>query len=476
MSRNIEEIVRQISINIKGVTSSSKEVKKDFAFVAIKGAIFDGHNYIEEAIKNGASYIIHESEVNSGGSQFFKTENCRKFLSLLAASFYKQQPENIIAVTGTNGKTSTVAFFKQIIENNGKTAATLGTIGLQGMEGVTDFLTTPEVTRIFKILRDAKREGINYFGLEASSHGLHQNRLDGIKFKAVAFTNFSKDHLDYHETMAEYLNAKKYLFSSLAKEGTTAVLNADIPEYAELKSLCKQKNLQILSYGFNGEDLKFIKITAHKASTSLDFTFKGENYSVELNMVGEFQVYNVMCAAGLAAACGINAENIFASLKNLTTVAGRMEKIEYKDVGEIYIDYSHTPDALEKALMTLRTYCQNKLIVAFGCGGDRDTTKRSEMGAIATKYADLTIITDDNPRTEDPIQIRNDIKAKLDPRTYTEIAPREEAIKFGLKSMQVGDIFLIAGKGHEDYQIIGKTKFPFNEKEIVKNYLVNSVL
>ncbi len=476
MFHNIDDIIQQIGSNICGVTGNSNEVKKDFVFVAIKGVALDGHNYIKHALEKGASYIIYDHDIPFDGENFFRTKNSRKSLALLAAAFYKHQPENIVAVTGTNGKTSTVAFVKQIIENDNKSAATLGTIGLQGMDGVTDFLTTPEVTKIFKILRDAASQKINYFAFEASSHGLHQNRLDGVKFKAVAFTNFSKDHLDYHATMSEYFSAKKYLFSDLAREGTVAVLNADIVEYEELKDLCMLKGLQIFSYGFKGEDFKFIRITPLKSSISFEFIFAGRNYTTEFNIVGDFQVYNIMCAAALAIACGLKAENVFASFKKLVSIAGRMEKIEYKNIGEIYIDYAHTPDALQKALTTLRIHCQNKLIVLFGCGGNRDISKRSEMGKIATNYADYTIITDDNPRTEDPSKIRKDIVAQLDPKSYVEIWPREEAIKFALNTIEKGDILLIAGKGHEDYQIIGTTKYPFNEKEIVKNYIKNNFL
>lgn len=460
---DLTEIISKIS----GVTSNSSEVKKDFAFVAVKGNTNDGHDYIDIAINNGAKFVIYDHDIsyNYENDIYIKVEDSRKALAFLASEFYKDQPNKQIAVTGTNGKSSIVSFVTQIGRFCNIKSASVGTVGVDGFVSECN-LTTPDAVSLFKMLKEAKMQNIELLSIEASSIGLHQHRIDGIKLSAAGFSNITHDHLDYHKTFDKYLEAKLYLFTDILKNGV-AVINADMQFFPEIYNICKQHNHQIITYGKNGEDIKLHEIKIVNSNSFIKFSIKENVYSLEVKLIGEFQIYNLLCAVGLAIAAGFDQEKIIESLPTIKNVRGRMEKVDKSDK-EIYIDYAHTPDAIENALKSIRPYCRNKLIILFGSGGDRDKTKRSIMGEVANKFADIVIVTDDNSRSEDPSNIRKDI-LKGCPNAI-EIAGREEAIKYAINHMEEGDLLLIAGRGHEQYLIIGNNNIKFCDFEIAKKY------
>lgn len=459
--------------DIGGITSDSRTVKPGFAFVALAGNKTNGNQFIDDAITAGARAIITTSDIifphNPSHIAHITTDNPRLLLSTMAARFYNQQPTDIAAVTGTNGKTSTAHFCRMIWEEMGLNSASIGTIGVidkhNSFAQENSSLTTPDPIALHHILATLVERNIQHVALEASSHGLDQYRLDGVKVKAAAFTNLSRDHMDYHHNVENYLHAKMGLFDRIMPPNGMAVLNADIPEYEVLAALCKTKKHPILSYGWKGEILRLLSITPTITGQIISFLVYGKEHTVQLELVGEFQAMNILCALGLVIACGGNAEEATSTLEKLPSVPGRMEKVPtISKESAIFIDYAHTPDALEKALQALRPHAENRLLVVFGCGGDRDKGKRPQMGAIAARLSDYAIITDDNPRTEDPATIRKEVLA--DCPKGIEIAGREEAIAYAIKNMQPGDILLIAGKGHEKTQILHDRTIPFDDLAI----------
>ena len=469
-----EDILKQI----KGVSSDSRLIKKDYAYIAIRGATFNGESFIDEAIANGANYVIIQSNEEldkKDGVIFVYVDNPRQSLSCLASAFYAPQPQNIVAITGTNGKTSTANFFMQLAHLINYKSAAIGTLGLTSLDSLTGLeqflhhdsaLTSPDSVTTNKILYNLAKENFTHVALEASSHGLSQYRLDGINFKAAAFTNLSRDHLDYHGTMAAYFNAKKRLFSEIVNDKTVIVLNTDIPEFNELDRIVKERGLKSIEYGKNARDIRLLECK----NNILNFNFFGKAVKAEINLTGEFQFYNMLCAVGLSVAAGLEEERILKELSNLKLVPGRMEKVaSTKSNNDIYVDYAHTPDALSKVLGDLKQHCKGRLILVFGCGGDRDHGKREVMGIIAEKFTDIVIITDDNPRNEDPQTIRNDVMRSM--KNPIEIGDREEAIAYAISILKKDDNILIAGKGHEEYQIIGDKKVPSSDKKIVVNIL-----
>lgn len=457
---------------------NSRTVEKGGFFIAIPGTQYDGTTYIKEALDREAGGVIVPLEFKEQiGSDikklypnvsFFVSQEVRKAASMLAAAYYPLQPENIVAVTGTNGKTSVVTFIRQIWAQLNLPAASLGTLGLviedrplpppTGTAG----LNTPDPIRLHQILQSLKEEKIDHLAFEASSHGLHQHRLDSVKLKAAVFTNFTNDHLDYHQTMEAYFDAKCRLFKEIMVHDTCAILNTDILEYEKLKNLCQRRSLRMISFGKAGETIRINSIEPQPGSQNVSLTFEGKKYDFNLSLVGEFQVYNVVAALSAVIACGENPSSAIAACGNLKGVPGRLEQA----AKDIYVDYSHTPDGLKLALLSLRPHTHGKLTVVFGCGGNRDTMKRGEMGDIAHRLADKVIITDDNPRYENPAEIRQQILAKCP--EASEIASRCEAIQTALKEMVPGDVVLIAGKGHETYQLIGDKALPFNDVEEVQ--------
>jgi UDP-N-acetylmuramoyl-L-alanyl-D-glutamate--2,6-diaminopimelate ligase len=464
-------------IFIAGITCDSKMVAKNYAFFAICGTASDGRKFIEQAVKLGASVIIYEpnedynypSQLND--VHYLKTDNSRLLLALTANKIYQPQPLFITAITGTNGKTSTADFYRQITQNLGLESASVGTLGaivkgkeLPGYYG----LTTPDPIKLNNLLNAVKLIGVDYLAIEASSHGLNQYRLNGISFSAGAFTNLSQDHLDYHGSMEEYLNAKLKLFTDHIKPGGVAVLNSDIPEYEHIKSICIQKNLKIIDYGKSAKVLKINNLENNVSSQKIDFNYLEQNFKVSTSIIGEFQAYNILCAIGLLVSCNIDINLAASGIEHLVNTPGRMQRVSID--ANIFVDFSHTPDSLEKALLLLKPLCTGRLITIIGCGGDRDKIKRPIMGKIACQIADIVIVSDDNPRFENAATIRAEILAGCNDNA-TQALDRASAIKYGIELMQENDILLIAGKGHEQGQIIGDITHPFDDVEVARQIL-----
>ncbi|MBY0500722.1 MAG: UDP-N-acetylmuramoyl-L-alanyl-D-glutamate--2,6-diaminopimelate ligase [Alphaproteobacteria bacterium] len=456
----------------------SRQVEKESLFVAIPGSQHDGINFVEEALGRGARGVVASQGVGQKMANYFKERypkvsffeavEIRKVASLLAAYFYPLQPDNIVAVTGTSGKTSVVSFIRQIWHHLGLSAVSLGTLGLI-IEGRplppptgTGGLNTPDPVKLHQILQVLKEQGIDYLAFEASSHGLHQHRLDSVRLKAAIFTNFSNDHLDYHHTMNAYLEAKMRLFKDIMAPHMFAILNSDMIEYSQLLDLCQKRGLKPVTFGKNADTIRLISIIPKMDSQDVLLCIEGKSYNLTLPFVGQFQVYNVIAALAAVMACGGNVNQAVEACLSLRGVPGRLEQA----APGIYVDYSHKPDALSLALKALRAHTKGQLWVVFGCGGERDTVKRPMMGEIAAKLADKVIITDDNPRHEDPAEIRRQILEKCP--NAREIPSRREAIMTAIKEMKTGDVLLVAGKGHETYQIIGDTQYPFSDVEEVK--------
>ena len=376
------------------------------------------------------------------------------------------------AVTGTNGKTSTAYFCTQIWQLLGKKSASIGTIGIATGDGLaygaTGSMTTPDPVKLHEILANLSNDGITNLVMEASSHGLDQCRLYGVNVKAAAFTNITRDHLDYHGTFEKYLAAKLRLFE-IMHEGV-AVINADIPKAGQIIQLCEERGHKILSIGKNGSYIILNDAIRTSVGQQISFEIAGKLYNINTRLIGEFQAYNLLTALALVIGCGANTDEAVAALAKVEEVPGRMQGVGVGgEVARVYVDYAHTPDALEKALDVLRPYAVNKLWVVFGCGGDRDKGKRPQMGEVAARCADVLVVTDDNPRTEDAAVIRKEIIAACP--EAKEIADREEAIKYAILNMSEGDVLLIAGKGHEKTQIIGDNKLAFDDVAVAKTEL-----
>ncbi len=445
---------------IKGLTSDSRAVKDGYLFAALPGVSVDGASFIGDAIAAGAKVVLAQNGVELPAAAkvtLILDENPRRVFAHMAAKFYAKQPDYITAVTGTNGKTSIVHFTNQLWKALGLQSASLGTLGLQSINGnEVGAMTTPDPVSLHAQLSELASDGVTHLAMEASSHGLDQHRLDGVRIKAAGFTNLSRDHLDYHKSMDEYLAAKSRLFSEILERDGVAVLNADIPEYEELKKTAKGAGAKIISYGVNGDDLRIISAspTTHGQKVLLDIF--GQKQEIIFPLVGDFQLMNALCAFGLAAAQDIeNTDHnvrLIAALSNLQGVPGRLQNVGGHPQGaNIYVDYAHTPDALEHALRALRPHTDGKLICLFGCGGDRDKGKRPMMGEIAQSLSDVVIVTDDNPRSEDPAQIRADVMTGA-PKAQN-IEGRGAAIRIGIENLSKGDVLVIAGKGHEQGQI-----------------------
>lgn len=451
------------AIEISALTEDSRKVSTGTLFAAFKGATTDGYQFIEKAIAQGASAILTDRPFQTD-IPVIVTQNPRAAFGQIAAKFYAPLPETIVAVTGTNGKTSTVHFVRQLWHLMGLKSASLGTIGIIENEQITHdgAMTTPDTVTLYHTLSALKQRGINHVAMEASSHGLHQSRLAGLSLIAGAFTNLTRDHLDYHGTMEAYLEAKALIFNQVKN---SAIVNADIAEYPKLKTVAKAKNLQLIDFGKNAEVLKIKHITP--THSGLTIGLNGEE--LKLPLLGLFQAENLLCAIGLLVGCGVDFNTIKPLLAKLTPVTGRMEKVGEKNGVPVIVDYAHTPDALEKLLHAARPHASRKIILVFGCGGDRDKGKRPLMGKIATQLADEIIVTDDNPRTEDAATIRREILASCP--NAIEIADRATAIKTAIEKSSTGDVVVLAGKGHENYQIIGTTKHHFSDKEVAQNVL-----
>ncbi len=458
-------------VEITGLTADSREVAPGYLFAALPGTQVDGAKFIEDAIAAGAAAILGPKTLPpgiGGNVPVLREDNPRKALALMAARFAGHQPETVVAVTGTNGKTSVASFVRQIWESMRLKAASMGTTGIIGPQGVQSLVhTTPEPVTLHEALNDLDRQRVTHLALEASSHGLQQNRLDGVSIVAGAFTNLTRDHLDYHANFDDYFAAKMRLFDDLLAPGAAAVINADISEAQHIIVRCREKGLRVFTTGQAGSDIKLISQEREGFGQKLAIYHDGETYDVHLPLVGAFQASNALVAAGLVIATGGAPDQAFAALGGLKGASGRFEMVAKSNCGApIFVDYAHTPDALENALESLRPYADKRLVVVFGCGGDRDPGKRPQMGAIAAKGADVCYVTDDNPRKEDPAAIRAEIMAACP--SGIEVDGRAEAIERAIGSLEAGDVLLVAGKGHETGQIIGDRTIPFSDHDAVR--------
>ncbi|HSC17483.1 MAG TPA: UDP-N-acetylmuramoyl-L-alanyl-D-glutamate--2,6-diaminopimelate ligase [Rhizomicrobium sp.] len=453
-----------------GLASDSREVKPGYLFAALPGSRADGGAFLADAVARGAVAVLGRPELaphaRELGVRFLADENPRLRLGHLAASFYREQPSVIAAVTGTNGKTSVTVFLRQIWANQGIRAASLGTVGLVTPEGESAVAhTTPDPIALHRLLAELRRDRIDQLALEASSHGLDQHRLDGVRIVAAAFTNITRDHLDYHATFQAYLHAKLRLFSELVQDGGIAVVNADAEHSQDFAAAATARKLTLLTVGTRGENLHLISRELRADGQDLRVLYRGTAREIALPLVGEFQASNALVAAGLALGLGEPEEKVFAALAGLRGAPGRLEKVAHAPTGApIYVDYAHTPDALETVLTALRPHVRGKLHVIFGCGGDRDTGKRPLMGAAAARCADAVIVTDDNPRSEDASDIRRAALAGCP--GAREIGDRADAITAGIASLAPKDVLVIAGKGHESGQIIGSETRLFSDRDV----------
>ena len=458
-----------LAVPIAGLAADSRAVKPGYLFAALPGSQTDGARFIEDALGRGAAAIL----VPQGGAHAYSATpvledpDPRRRLALIAARFFGAQPETAVAVTGTNGKTSVVSFVRQIWERQGLRAASLGTVGLESPRGVQPLRhTTPDPIELHRILASLAKDGVTHLALEASSHGLQQRRLDGVTFAAGAFTNLSRDHLDYHASLEDYFNEKRRLFRELLPKGAAAVVDVDSEAGQQVAAEASARGLALISVGREGADLRLCSASRDGFGQILELEHAGKMSRLRLPLVGDFQAANALVAAGLVMACGSSAHEVLPLLANLRGARGRLDLAgTARGDASIFVDYAHTPDALAKALGALRPYVEHRLLVVFGCGGDRDKGKRPEMGSVAAAKADLVFVTDDNPRGEDPAAIRREILAAA-PEAI-EVADRADAIAQAVAELAAGDILLVAGKGHETGQIVGDTVIPFSDHDVV---------
>jgi UDP-N-acetylmuramoyl-L-alanyl-D-glutamate--2,6-diaminopimelate ligase len=454
-------------VEVRGITAASSAAGAGMIFAALPGAKTDGALFIPDAVERGASVVLLAADkIVSIPPEVavIRAANPRRALALIAARFYPGQPDVAVAVTGTSGKTSVADFTRQIFERLGLKAASLGTIGVVKPGGaIYGSLTTPDPVTLHATLDGLANEGVTHLAFEASSHGLDQHRLDGVKLTAAAFTNLGRDHMDYHPTIDHYLAAKMRLFTELLEQGQAAVVNTDGAFANEAIAAATARGLRILTVGSNGATLKRTGLKNDGFAQVLSIAAAGGKYEIRLPLVGAYQAENALTAAGLAIAAGEDTGAVLNTLPHLKGVPGRLEIIGEAKGGLGIVDYAHKPEALEAALAACRPFATGKLICVFGCGGDRDKGKRPLMGKIAAEKADVTIVTDDNPRTEKPEVIRREILEGA--KGAREIADRAEAIRAAVAMMGKGDVVLVAGKGHETGQIVGNTILPFSDTE-----------
>ena len=452
---------RNFSIN-------SKKVNKNDIFFAIEGSKQSGSLYSSEALSKGAYKVVTSKKIRN--KNYLIVKNVKKFLAEACSVKYKEKPKNIIAVTGTNGKSSVANFYFQILKNLKINSAAIGTLGIFYKNKVKRTnLTTPDIITIHKELNFLKKKKIDNVCLEASSHGLHQNRLDGINFTVGIFTNFTQDHLDYHKNLKNYLQAKLYLFSSLLKKNSFAILDTDIPEFSIISKICKKRKIKILSFGSKGNVIKLISHYYFGKKQIIKINFLNKIYNIKLDLIGDFQIKNLF-AAILASYLSVkNPDQIINVLSKIRSATGRMQYVGNKKKSAVVVDYAHTPDALKKSLQTLAKQFNKKVDVVFGCGGDRDKGKRYKMGKIANQFASKIYLTNDNPRSENPTSIINQIKTGC--LRGKIILDRKIAIKTAINNLNTESNLLIAGKGHENYQIINNQKKYFSDQKVSKLFL-----
>ena len=459
-------------VEITGVTSDSREVRPGFLFAALPGLATDGRYFVDDAVARGAAAILVPEATDAGAAagrvQVVVDADPRRRLAEICARFYPDRPETCVAVTGTNGKTSAVVFARQIWGAIGLPAAAIGTLGVVGPAGRrAGALTTPDPVSLHRELAALAGDGVERAALEASSHGLAQSRLDGLRLAAAGFTNLSRDHLDYHVSFDAYRAAKLRLFDELLPPGGTAVLNADSPEYGIFAETCRARGCPVIDYGRNARELRLVSVEPDPHGQVADLVAFGESRRQRFGLIGEFQIANALCAAGLVVGGGDDPCAAIDALGTLEAPPGRMQPVGYSPTGAaIFVDYAHTPVALVHALQALRPHAAGALVAVFGCGGDRDSGKRRLMGEAAARFADRVVVTDDNPRGEDPGAIRREVLAGCP--DAIEIGDRGEAIRTAIAGLAADDVLVVAGKGHETGQIAGGATRPFDDAETVR--------
>lgn len=461
-------------VAVTGLAVDSRLVKPGHLFAALPGTKVHGATFVTAALERGAGAVLTDragediarQALAGGAVPLLVVEDARLALSCAAALFFGAQPATMVAVTGTNGKTSVATFTRMIWQALGLEAVNIGTTGVEGAFAAPSSHTTPEPITLHRLLSEMAAAGVTHAAMEASSHGLAQRRLDGVMLKAAAFTNFTQDHLDYHATFEEYFDAKAGLFIRVLPEDGTAVINADDPKGPQIAALAKARGHKLIRVGHgDGCEIQLQGQRFDARGQDVRFLWQGGPQMVRLPLIGGFQAMNVLTAAGLVIACGAAPKAVFDALGQLSTVRGRMQLAATRTNGAtVFVDYAHTPDAVETALRALRPHVLGRIIAIVGAGGDRDRTKRPLMGAAAAAHADAVIVTDDNPRTEDPALIRAAVMAGAGPEA-AEVGDRAEAILRGVDALGPGDALLIMGKGHERGQVIGTDVFPFDDAE-----------
>jgi UDP-N-acetylmuramoyl-L-alanyl-D-glutamate--2,6-diaminopimelate ligase len=453
---------------VTGFAIDHRKVTKGNVFGAFRGAVFNGEDFIPAAVQKGAVAVVARPEAEVEGAVHLADAQPRRLFAQMAAKYFRPYPETVVAVTGTNGKTSTVEMTRQIWRMLGHRSASIGTLGVTTSDDqVKTGLTTPDIVTFLSNVAGLKRMGISHVAYEASSHGLDQYRAEGVPLAAAAFTNFSRDHLDYHSSMDSYFEAKMRLFDEVIEPGKTAVIWTDDAKSEEVIARAKRRRLDVMTVGRKGETIRLVEQAPTALGQTLVLEHGGKQHRLALPLIGAYQAANVMTAAALVLATGGEWRDVFSAMGRVAPVRGRLERAVISRAGApVYVDYAHTPDALEAAIMALKPHVEGKLIIVFGAGGDRDQGKRAPMGEVATRLADVAIVTDDNPRSENPAKIRADIMAGAP--GAIEVAGRKDAIARALEMAASGDIVLLAGKGHETGQIIGKKVLPFDDALVAR--------
>ena len=453
---------------VTGFAIDHRKVARGSVFGAFKGAVFNGEDFIDQAVDRGAVAVVARPEADVNRVPHLADSEPRRLFADLAAKFYAPYPETVVAVTGTNGKTSTVEMTRQIWRMLGHRSASIGTLGVTTSDDqVKTGLTTPDIVTFLNNMAGLKRMGTTHVAYEASSHGLDQHRAEGVPLAAAAFTNFSRDHLDYHGTMDEYFEAKMRLFERVLPAGKPAVIWTDDPKSDEVIERATAAGHELVTVGRKGDAIRLIEQTPTALGQTLMLEHGGKPHRLALPLIGAYQASNVLTAAGLVLATGGEWNATFSAMQRVAPVRGRLERAVISRAGvPVYIDYAHTPDALEAAIAALRPHVEGRLITVFGAGGDRDQGKRPEMGAVASRLSDVVIVTDDNPRSEDPALIRSAIMAGAP--GATEVGGRREAIAEAIRIAHAGDIVLVAGKGHETGQIVGDRVLPFDDALVAR--------
>jgi UDP-N-acetylmuramoyl-L-alanyl-D-glutamate--2,6-diaminopimelate ligase len=464
--RDISEV--DSDSEVTGFAIDHRKVTKGNVFGAFRGAVFNGEDFIPAAVEKGAVAVVARPEAKVEGAVHLGDVQPRRRFAEMASRYYGPYPETVVAVTGTNGKTSTVEMTRQIWRMLGQRSASIGTLGVTTSDDqVKTGLTTPDIVTFLSNMAGLKRMGISHVAYEASSHGLDQYRAEGVPLVAAAFTNFSRDHLDYHPSMDAYFEAKMRLFDEVIEPGRTAVIWTDDAKSDAVIARAKKRGLKVMTVGRKGETIRLVEQTPTALGQSLILEHEGKEHRLALPLIGAYQASNVMTAAALVLATGGEWRSVFSAMGRVAPVRGRLERAVISRAGApVYVDYAHTPDALEAAIMALKPHVEGKLIIVFGAGGDRDQGKRAPMGEVAMRLADVAIVTDDNPRSEDPAKIRADIMAGAP--GAIQVAGRKDAIARALEMAGSGDIVLLAGKGHETGQIIGTKVLPFDDALVAR--------